>query len=64
MDRKQFLIKGGRILILGGIAACTGYLVVNDKVDASCSVSSSCEKCGKLTSCELPQAKEVGNGKK
>ncbi|MFW6289805.1 MAG: hypothetical protein ACOC0R_02465 [Mariniphaga sp.] len=64
MNRKEFLKTGGRILILGGMAVSTGYLIVNERVDTTCSVSPSCTKCGKLSSCELPQAKEVNNGKK
>ncbi len=51
-------------MILGGMAVSTGYLIVNEQVDTSCSVSASCKKCGKLSSCELPQAKEVVNGQK
>jgi hypothetical protein len=59
MNRKEFLKTGGRILILGGMAATTGYLVVNQKVDATCSVSSACQKCGRFAKCELPQAIET-----
>jgi hypothetical protein len=59
MNRKEFLKTGGRILILGGMAATTGYLVVNQKVDATCSVSSACQKCGQFAKCELPQAIET-----
>ncbi|SHF68922.1 hypothetical protein SAMN05444274_107195 [Mariniphaga anaerophila] len=64
MDRKEFLKTGGRILILGGMAATTGYLVVRKKVDATCSVSPACQRCGKFAKCELPQAKEVKDGKR
>jgi hypothetical protein len=64
MNRKDFIKTTGRILILGGMAASTGYLVVNKKVDATCSVSPTCQKCGKFSNCELPQAKEVADGKK
>jgi positive regulator of sigma E activity len=59
MNRKEFLKTGGRILILGAMAATTGYLVVNQKVDATCSVSSACQKCGQFAKCELPQAIET-----
>jgi hypothetical protein len=64
MNRKKFIQTGGRLLLLGGLAASTGYLVVNRKVTASCSVSPTCQNCGKFESCVLPQAEEVKNGKK
>jgi hypothetical protein len=64
MNRKDFIKTTGRMLILGGMAVSTGYLVANKKVDAACSVSLTCQKCGKFSSCELPQAKEVADGKK
>jgi len=63
MDRKDFFKTTGRLLILGGITASAGYLVVNNKVSASCSVSPTCNSCGKFSKCELPQAKDVRYGK-
>lgn len=59
MDRKEFFTTAGRLLILGGITASAGYLVLNNKVTASCSVSATCKSCGKFSKCELPQAKDV-----
>ena len=59
MNRKEFFKTGGRILILGAMAATTGYLVVNEKVDTTCSVSPACRKCGQFVKCELPQAVET-----
>jgi hypothetical protein len=59
MNRKEFFKTGGRIVILGAMAATTGYLVVNEKVDTTCSVSPACQKCGKFAKCELPQAVET-----
>jgi hypothetical protein len=61
MNRKEFFTTAGRLLILGGITASAGYLVVNNKVTASCSVSPTCKSCGKFSKCELPQAKEANN---
>jgi hypothetical protein len=63
MDRKEFFNTAGRLLILGGITASAGYLVLNNKVSASCSVSPTCNSCGKFSKCDLPQSKEVKNGK-
>jgi len=64
MNRKEFIKSTGRILILGAMAATTGYLVVNKKVDATCSVSSACQKCGQFAKCELPQALETKQNEK
>jgi hypothetical protein len=59
MNRKEFFKTGGRIFILGAMAATTGYLVVNQQVDTTCSVSLACQKCGQLAKCELPRAIET-----
>ena len=63
MNRKEFLTTSGRILLLGGITGSAGYLIMNKKVNATCSVSPTCENCGKFQKCDLEQAKEVKNGK-
>jgi hypothetical protein len=59
MNRKEFFKTSGRIFILGAMAATTGYLVVNQKVDTTCSISPSCQKCGQFVKCDLPQAVET-----
>ena len=64
MDRKDFLKTGGRLLLLGGITVSTGYLFFNKKVTAGCSVSTTCNNCGRFSECELPQVKEERYGKK
>jgi positive regulator of sigma E activity len=64
MNRKDFFRTGGRLLLLGGITTSAGYLLVNKKVTASCSVSPACNNCGEFSKCELPQAKEVKDGKR
>lgn len=46
-------------MILGGMAATTGYLVANQKVDVTCAVSPACQKCGQFSECNLPQAIET-----
>jgi len=58
MNRKDFFNTAGRLLILGGITASAGYLVVNKKVSANCIESPTCSTCGKFAKCELPKAKE------
>jgi heme A synthase len=59
MDRKIFIKTTGRILILSGLAAATGYLVETEKVDTACSVSPACQKCGQFAKCKLPKAMEA-----
>lgn len=63
MDRKKFLITGGRLFLLAGITALTGYLALKDKVTARCEVSGACKNCSRISECKLPQAKEAENGK-
>jgi hypothetical protein len=58
MNRKEFLKTGTRIFILAGMAASTGYLVINNRIDSTCSKPTVCNKCGQFTGCELPLAKE------
>ena len=59
MNRKEFFKTTGRLLIIGGMTAATGYLFVEKKITASCSVSPACKNCGEFSKCELPQAVEV-----
>ena len=63
MNRKEFFNTAGRLLILGGITASAGYLAVNNKVTARCSVSPVCNSCNKFSKCALPQAKETKENK-
>ncbi len=56
MNRKKFIQTGARLLLLGGLAATSGYLVANKKVTTTCSISPTCKNCGKFELCQLPQA--------
>jgi hypothetical protein len=58
MKRKEFIRTTGRLLLLGGITASAGYLVVNKKVSPACSVSPTCKNCGKVSACVNPDVKE------
>ena len=58
MNRKDFFKTTGRLLILGGITASTVYLLSNKKVAATCSVSHTCQNCGKASACENPEVKK------
>jgi hypothetical protein len=59
MNRKNFFTTAGRLFLLGGMAASAGYLVLNNRVSATCTESPICKTCGKFAKCELPQAKET-----
>jgi hypothetical protein len=58
MDRRNFFKSGGRLLLLGGMAAVTGYLAVNGKLEKSgtCKIASHCRGCSKLKACSEDQA--------
>ena len=58
MNRKEFFKTGGRFLLLGGLTATVGYLVVNKKVSANCTVSPTCNNCGIYTNCVAPEVKD------
>ena len=62
MNRKEFIKTTGRLLILGGITTSAGYLIVNKKVTATCSVSPTCKTCGKSSNCENPDIKKERTG--
>lgn len=58
MDRRNFLRNGGRLLMLGGMAVGTAWLVAGGQVGrpGSCAVSSRCNGCSKLSGCSDDQA--------
>ncbi len=58
MDRRNFFKSGGRLFLLGGMAAFTGYLAVNGQVEkrGTCKIASHCKGCTKLTACSDEQA--------
>jgi len=57
MNRKEFFKTGGRLLLLGGLTASTGYLFINRKVSADCTVSPACNSCGIYSDCVNPAVK-------
>jgi hypothetical protein len=58
MNRRNFIDKAGRGLLLGGLAVVSGVLIARRQVsrDTQCSVDSQCKNCGKLSKCQLPEA--------
>ncbi|MDD4143431.1 MAG: hypothetical protein PHN68_02235 [Prolixibacteraceae bacterium] len=58
MKRIEFIRRGGRILILGAMAAVSGWLLTRPDKDTNCSVSPACKRCSKFSECELPKAEK------
>jgi len=60
MERRELFKNAGRLLMLGGFAAGTGYLWHQDKLVTSgkCSIATNCKGCGKNSSCSLDQAEQ------
>ena len=58
MNRRNFIEKTGRGILLGGLAIISGVLVARRQVtrDTQCSANFQCKYCGKLTRCQLPEA--------
>jgi len=58
MNRRNFIEKTGRGLLLGGLAIMSGVLVARRQVsrDTKCSANFQCRNCGKLSDCQLPEA--------
>lgn len=58
MERREFFRKGGRLLLLSGMAAGSAYLVINGQVEktGTCKVASHCNGCSKLAGCSEEQA--------
>ncbi len=58
MNRRNFIEKTGRGILLGGLAIVSGVLVSRRQVsrDTQCSANFQCKNCGKLSRCQLPEA--------
>jgi len=58
MERREFMRKGSRFLLLGGMAAGSAYLAINGQVEksAACKIASHCKGCSKLSGCNDEQA--------
>ena len=59
-DRRKFIKTIGRGMILTGLSAVTGYLILKDdsQVKNACDFDFICAKCRKHSSCSLPEAKK------
>lgn len=56
-NRREFIQAFTRGLVLSGLIAGTGYLVLRPGSKDTCHYDFVCEKCKKLSSCKLPEAK-------
>ncbi len=58
MERREFIKKAGRAMVLGGIVAGSGYLLLKPKSDEKCDLDFICQNCKKSKTCSLPEAEE------
>ena len=58
MNRRNFIEKTGRGILLGGLAIVSGVLVSRRQVvkKSQCTERFMCKNCGKLSNCQLPEA--------
>lgn len=58
MFRREFFIKAGRLMMLGGLTAAAAYLVTERKVtlSAQCGLARNCTGCSRYSGCNEPQA--------
>ena len=56
MERRDFIKKAGRGLIVGGILAGGAYLLLKPVREEKCEFDFICKNCRQLKNCSLPQA--------
>ena len=58
MNRRNFIEKTGRGILLGALAVVSVVLVSRRQVslDTKCPANLQCRNCGKLSKCQLPEA--------
>ncbi len=56
-NRRDFLVSASRKLMLGGLAAMSGYLLFRES-DENCDFVIGCGTCKKLSACRLPEAED------
>ena len=59
MVRREFFLKAGRLMMLGGLTAAAAYLVTERKVtlSAQCGLAQNCTGCSRYSGCSEPQAR-------
>lgn len=56
MDRRNFIKKISRNLVLGGVLATSGYLLLKPETGEECNFDFICKDCRQLKNCSLPEA--------
>ena len=56
MDRRDFIKKISRNLVLGGVLATSSYLLLKQDTGEECNFDFICKNCRQLKQCSLPEA--------
>jgi len=56
MDRRDFIKKISRNLVLGGVVATSSYLLLKPDTGEECNFDFICKNCRQLKQCSLPEA--------
>ena len=56
MDRRKFIQLAGRSLMMAGLIAGSGYILLKKKEEGNCNFDFVCKECRQLKSCSLDQA--------
>jgi hypothetical protein len=59
MDRRDFISRVLRNLILTGLLFISGFLLFRKESRESCDFDFVCKNCKKMPSCSLPEAKQA-----
>ena len=58
-NRREFITKSVRWLLLGGLLAGMAALLRRPHSHAPCAAPAACQSCGRLPSCSEPQAEQI-----
>jgi hypothetical protein len=61
-QRRAFIKKAGRGIMLAGLAGLSGYLLFREQSAEACTLDFVCGNCGKHKTCQLPEAQDYRNG--
>lgn len=56
MDRRDFIKKMSRNVIVGGVLAGSAYLLLKPDTGEACNFDFICRDCRQLKSCTIPEA--------